>query len=184
MSEELNRRDAMTGMALGACAVVGGGFALAGMKRAWDPLPSVKAAGTTTVDISKAEENVLYTEKWRGKPVFILKKSADMIASSSSNDKKRDVIIGDSHFIVCVGLCTHLGCIPSYNKEPKDFLCACHGAVYDVAGINVSGPAPLPMLIPAFKVDGNDLIIGEESPAYKAMVANGVDGSKPLDYKA
>jgi ubiquinol-cytochrome c reductase iron-sulfur subunit len=154
------------------------------MKRAWDPLPSVKAAGTTTVDLSKAEENVLYTEKWRGKPVYIIKKNAEMIKMASNNDTAREIDVNGSKFIMFVALCTHLGCIPAYNKEPKDFFCACHGAVYDSSGINVSGPAPLPMLIPAFRVDGNNLIIGEESPAYKAIVANGVDGSKPLDYKA
>jgi ubiquinol-cytochrome c reductase iron-sulfur subunit len=183
MSEELNRRDAM-GMALGACAAVGGVFALAGMKKAWDPLPSVKAAGTTTVDLSTAEENVLYTEKWRGKPVFIIKKNAEMIKMSGPNDTAREIDVNGAKYVMFVALCTHLGCIPAYNNEPKDFFCACHGAVYDVAGINVSGPAPLPMLIPAFRIDGTKMIIGEESPAYKKMVADGVDGSKPLDHKA
>jgi len=183
MSEDMNRRDAM-GMALGACAAVGGVFALAGMKKAWDPLPSVKAAGTTTVDISNAQENVLYTEKWRGKPVFILKKSKETIAADSKNEAARDVKINGSHFIVCVGLCTHLGCIPSYKAEEKSFLCACHGATYDASAINVSGPAPLPLLVPPFKIDGNNIVLGKEGPEYKKMKANGVDGSVPLDYKA
>jgi ubiquinol-cytochrome c reductase iron-sulfur subunit len=44
------------------------------MKRSWDPLPSVKAAGFTTIDLSAAQENVLNIEKWRGKPIFVLKK--------------------------------------------------------------------------------------------------------------
>lgn len=183
MSEEINRRDAM-GLALGTCAAVGGVFALAGMKKAWDPLPSVKAAGTTTVDLSNAQENVLYTETWRGKPVFIIKKNEEMIKKSSPNDRAREIDINGDKYVMFVALCTHLGCIPAYNSEPKDFFCACHGATYDVSGINVSGPAPLPMLIPAFKVDGTTLIIGEESEAYKKIVANGMDGSKPLDNKA
>jgi len=183
MSESMNRRDAM-GIAFGACAAVGGVFALAGMKKAWDPLPSVKAAGTTTVDISTAEANVLYTEKWRGKPVFILKKTPEMVAASSDVVKKRDVVIGNDHYMICIGLCTHLGCIPSY--DPKNaatneaFLCACHGATYNGAGINTKAPAPLPMLIPEFKLDNGKIIIGEAGPEYEKMKADGVLGDAPL----
>ncbi|MDX9743738.1 MAG: ubiquinol-cytochrome c reductase iron-sulfur subunit [Arcobacteraceae bacterium] len=183
MSESMNRRDAM-GIAFGACAAVGGVFALAGMKKAWDPLPSVKAAGTTTVDISTAEANVLYTEKWRGKPIFIIKKTPEMIAASSDVVKKRDLVIGSDHYMICIGLCTHLGCIPSY--EPKNatnneaFLCACHGATYDQSGINTKAPAPLPMLIPPFKLENGKIILGEAGPEYEKMKADGVLGETPL----
>ena len=71
------RRGAIkgAGAALGVAAAVGGGFSLAAMKRAWDPLPSVKAAGFTEVDVRRMEENVLSIEKWRGKPIFVLKKT-------------------------------------------------------------------------------------------------------------
>lgn len=183
MSESMNRRDAM-GIAFGACAAVGGIFALAGMKKAWDPLPSVKATGTTTVDVTTAEANVLYTEKWRGKPVFILKKTPEMVAASNDVVKKRDIVIGSDHYMICIGLCTHLGCIPSYdpkNATTKEaFLCACHGATYDSAGINTKAPAPLPMLIPEFKIADGKLIIGEAGPEYEKMKADGVLGDTPL----
>ncbi len=183
MSESMNRRDAM-GIAFGACAAVGGVFALAGMKKAWDPLPSVTAAGTTTVDISTAEANVLYTEKWRGKPVFILKKTPEMVAASSDVVKKRDLVIGKDHYLICIGLCTHLGCIPSYDSKvattSNAFLCACHGATYDQAGINTKAPAPLPMLIPPFKLESGKIIIGEAGPEYEKMKAAGVIGETPL----
>ncbi|HHD80103.1 MAG TPA: ubiquinol-cytochrome c reductase iron-sulfur subunit, partial [Campylobacterales bacterium] len=105
--EEKGRRDFM-GMALGAWATVGGIGALYAAKRTWDPLPSVKAAGFTTIDLSEAKPNELIVEKWRGKPIFILKKTADMEA----ND--RDVVIGADRYHVSIGLCTHLGCIPAY----------------------------------------------------------------------
>jgi ubiquinol-cytochrome c reductase iron-sulfur subunit len=183
MSENVNRRDAM-GMAFGAVAAVGGVFALGGMKRAWDPLPSVKAAGTTTVDTSTAEANVMYTEKWRGKPVFILKKTKEMVEKASPNEKARDVVINGEHFLVCIGLCTHLGCIPSYRPATEDFLCACHGAQYDQSAINTKAPAPLPMPIPPFKIDGTKIILGQAGPEYEKMKAAGVLGSKPLDPKA
>jgi len=183
MSEEMNRRDAM-GVAFGACAAVGGVFALAGMKRAWDPLPSVKAAGTTTVDVSNAVANEMYTEKWRGKPVFILKKTKEMVAKSSHNEKARDVIVNGEHFLVCIGLCTHLGCIPAYKKDTQSFLCACHGAEYDASAINTKAPAPLPMKIPPFKIDGTKIILGKAGDEYNKMKAAGVLGNKPLDPKA
>jgi len=183
MSESMNRRDAM-GIAFGACAAVGGVFALGGMKAAWDPLPSVKAAGTTTVDVSSTEANVLYTEKWRGKPVFIIKKTKEMIEASSDIVKQRDVVVGEDRFAIVIGLCTHLGCIPAYNpkKATSDeaFLCACHGATYNMSAINTKAPAPLPMLIPPFKVDGNKIILGEAGAEYEKMKAAGVLGDTPL----
>ena len=183
MSDKVNRRDAM-GIAFGTCAAVGGVYALAGMKKAWDPLPSVKAAGSTKVDLSSVKENEIITEKWRGKPVFILKKPAEMVAKSSSNDKARDIIIGGSSYLVCIGLCTHLGCIPAYRKDREDFLCACHGAEYDMSAINTKAPAPLPMLIPPFKIDGTTLVLGEAGPEYNKMKEAGVLGHVALDPKA
>lgn len=183
MSNETSRRDFL-GMSFGAVAAVGGVAALVGMKAAWDPLPSVKAAGTTTVDTSTAEENVMYTEKWRGKPVFILKKSKEMVAKASNNEKARDVIVNGEHFLVCIGLCTHLGCIPAYDRTKESFLCACHGATYDQSAINTSAPAPLPMLIPPFKVEGSKIILGKAGDDYNKMKEAGVLGSKPLDPKA
>ena len=183
MSDDMNRRDAM-GVAFGACAAVGGVFALGGMKAAWDPLPSVKAAGSTVVDVSGVEENVLYTESWRGKPVFILKKTKEMLAKEGANGKARDVIVNGSSFLVCIGLCTHLGCIPAYKKSENKFACACHGAEFDTSAINTKLPAPLPMLIPPFKVDGNKIILGEAGDAYNKMKESGLLGKVALDPKA
>jgi ubiquinol-cytochrome c reductase iron-sulfur subunit len=167
-NEEKSRRDFM-GMALGACAAVGGVGALYAAKRSWDPLPSVKAAGFTTIDLSNAKPNELVVEKWRGKPIFVLKKTADMEA----ND--RDVVIGDDRFTMTIGLCTHLGCIPAYKKDTHVFFCACHGGVFDVSGINEPGlPPPSPLEIPPFKIVGTKLILGEEGPEYKQMLAAGI----------
>lgn len=165
---EKGRRDFM-GIALGACAAVGGVGALYAAKRSWDPLPSVKAAGFTTVDLSTAKENVLNVENWRGKPIFILKKSADMEA----ND--RDIVIGKDRYHVSIGLCTHLGCIPAYQADNKTFFCACHGGEFDASGINLPGlPPPTPLEIPPFKVEGTKLVLGEAGPEYKKMLDAGL----------
>jgi len=167
-----SRRDFM-GMALGGFTALGGIGALYAMKKTWDPLPSVKAAGFTTIDVANAQENVLVTEKWRGKPIFVLKQSKDMMAKATDNDKKRLIQIGDSHYMVCVGLCTHLGCIPGYRPETKDFLCACHGGMYDATADVTKAPPPRGLDIPPFRLDGTKLVLGETGPEYEKMLADG-----------
>ena len=168
VNEEKSRREFM-GMALGACAAVGGVGALYAAKRSWDPLPSVKAAGFTTIDLSTAKENELVVEKWRGKPIFVLKKSADM----KPND--RDLVIGSDRFHVSIGLCTHLGCIPAYKKDSKSFFCACHGGEFDASGVNEPGlPPPSPLEIPPFKIDGTKIVLGEAGPEYQKMLDAGI----------
>jgi ubiquinol-cytochrome c reductase iron-sulfur subunit len=161
-------RRSFLGMALGGFTALGGVAALGAMKRSWDPLPSVKAAGFTTVDLSGAQENVLNVEKWRGKPIFVLKKSKDM----KPND--RDVIVGEDRYHVSIGLCTHLGCIPAYVTDVHEFQCACHGGVFDASGEVLKSPPPSPLVIPPFKVDGTKLVLGEEGETYKKMKADGL----------
>lgn len=167
-NEKKGRRDFM-GMALGACAAVGGIGALYAAKRSWDPLPSVKAAGFTTIDLSSAKPNELVVEKWRGKPIFVLKKTADM------EPHERDVVIGSDRFHISIGLCTHLGCIPAYQKDNHVFFCACHGGKFDASGINEPGlPPPSPLEIPPFKIDGTKLVLGETGPEYQKMLDDGL----------
>jgi len=151
------------GKALGGFTAVGGIAALYAMKRTWDPLPSVKAAGFTTVDLSAAQPNVLNVEKWRGKPIFILKKDKD------TKQDPRDVIVGNDHFLIAIGLCTHLGCIPAYFGDEHKFKCACHGGEFDASGHEIFGPPPSPLVIPPFKVDGTKVVLGEAGPEYKKM---------------
>jgi len=167
-----NRRDFM-GMALGGFTALGGIGALYAMKKTWDPLPSVKAAGFTTIDLKDAPENVLVTEKWRGKPIFVLKQSKDMMAKATDEDKKRLIKIEDDYYMVCVGLCTHLGCIPGYDPADKSFLCACHGGMYDDAGMVTKAPPPRGLDIPPFTIKGTKLVLGESGPEYKKMLADG-----------
>jgi len=162
------------GIALGGfTALVGGIPALMAMKKTWDPLPSVKAAGFTTIDLKDAQDNVLVTEKWRGKPIFVLKQSKEMMSKVSEKAKKRLIKIGNDHYMVCVGLCTHLGCIPGYNPESKDFLCACHGGMYDATADVTKAPPPRGLDIPPFKIDGTKLVLGETGPEYEKMLADG-----------
>ncbi len=167
MAVEQGRRD-FIGMAFGGVAAVGGVLSLGAMKATWDPLPSVKAAGFTTIDLSAAQENVLNVEKWRGKPIFILKKSADMKTS------ERDIVVGKDRYHISIGLCTHLGCIPSYVSSTHQFVCACHGGVFDENGDVVKAPPPSPLVIPPFKLEGTKLVLGDEGEEYKKMKAAGL----------
>lgn len=164
------RRDFM-GMALGGFTALGGIGALYAMKRSWDPLPSVKSAGFTTIDLSAAVENVLNVEKWRGKPIFVLKLAADAPKSP------RQITVGGSKYLVVIGLCTHLGCIPAFDanaEKNSKFKCACHGGEYDINAVETFGPPPRPLDIPPFKLNGTSLVLGEEGPEYKKMLADGL----------
>lgn len=159
-----SRRD-FIGMALGGVTAIGGVVALGAMKKSWDPLPSVQSAGFVTVDLSLMNEAEMRTLQWRGKPVFILRKSADMGTNSA-----RDIVMGEKRFTLVIGLCTHLGCIPSFDAKKKSFICACHGGVFDASGINTFGPPPRPLDIPPFKIVGESLVLGEEGEEYKKMM--------------
>lgn len=166
-NEQKGRRDFM-GLGLGIFTAVGGVGALYAMKRTWDPLPSVKAAGFTSIDLSVAKPNELLIEKWRGKPIFILKKTADMKVDD------RDIVVGNDRFHVTIGLCTHLGCIPAYKRGEKKFLCACHGGEFDASGHATKAPAPSPLEIPPFKLEGTTIVLGEAGPEYKKMLDAGL----------
>ncbi len=168
-------RRGFMGKAFGAVAGVGAVASLYAMKRSWDPLPSVKAAGFTTLDMSAYKDNELVTEKWRGKPIFVLKQTTDMVEKAQKNpeDMSRLIKVGDAYYMVCVGLCTHLGCIPGYNPDSESFLCACHGGMYDFTGDVTKAPPPRGLDIPPFKIDGMKLVLGEEGPEYKKMLADG-----------
>ena len=173
---ENNSRRGFMGKAFGAVAAVGAVGSLVAMKKSWDPLPSVKAAGFTTLDMGAYKEGVMVTEKWRGKPIFVLKKTADFVASEQSNPDAmaRDIIVSGSHYMIAIGLCTHLGCIPAFRKDTNDFLCACHGGMFDASGLVTQVPPPRGFDIPPFKIDGNKLLLGEVGPEWQAMKDNGV----------
>lgn len=164
MSIQQSRRD-FIGMTFGTVAAVGGIFTLVAMKKTWDPLPSVKAAGFTTVDLSPIKAGELQQITWRKKPVFIIKKTKEM-----GFDPKRDVVVGDSHYTVVVGLCTHLGCIPTWIPSKFLFHCPCHGGEFNASGVNIFGPPPRPLDIPPFKIEGTKLVLGEIGPEYKKLV--------------
>ncbi|NQY95280.1 MAG: Rieske 2Fe-2S domain-containing protein [Campylobacteraceae bacterium] len=161
MSNNTNRRS-FIGFSFAAVAAVGGVGALVGMKQAWDPLPSVLAGGFTEVDLGTLKAGVPTTVEWRGKPVFVLKKTAQMEKSD------RDLVVGSDRFTVVIGLCTHLGCIPAWKKE--SWKCACHGGEFNASGKQVFGPPPKPLILPQFSITGTTMVLGETGPEYKKLM--------------
>ena len=136
-----------------------------------NPDESVKALATTEVDISQVEPGKSITVLWRGKPIFIKRRTPEEILEAQSvklkdlPDPQKDderVKDGKNEWLVMVGVCTHLGCVPLKDKgEFNGWFCPCHGSHYDVSGRVRKGPAPKNMEIPKYEfVDNNTIKIG------------------------
>ncbi len=178
---------------VGATSVVGAAGAVGAavpFVASWNPSAKAKAAGAPVkVDISKLQTGQRITVEWRGKPVWLIKRTPDMLeelreaddlvsdpqsevpqqpayATNETRSIKNDVV-------VLVGICTHLGCSPQYLPEviPDEtvggFYCPCHGSKFDLAGRVFKGvPAPTNLVVPPHMyLDDTNLIIGvdEES---------------------
>ena len=139
-----------------------------------NPAKDVLALSSTEVDLSPIEEGMSLTVMWRGKPVFIRHRTQDEITKARDVDIKDlihktsdDERVQDPKWLVVLGVCTHLGCVPLGQKivdNKGDFggwFCPCHGSHYDVSGRIRKGPAPTNMEIPKFEfVDSNTIKIG------------------------
>lgn len=164
MAVDESKRDFIL-TALGTFAGIGGAAAAYSMVKTWDPLPSVVAAGVTKVDVSSMQAGEIRTVEFRGKPVYILKKTPDMIADKNHTNVK----VGNDQYTVVVAICTHLGCIPAFEADKKQFKCACHGGEFDANGVNTFGPPPKPLAIPPYRVEGNTIVLGEEGEEFKKI---------------
>lgn len=171
-----------------------GGAAVAGVATpfvaSWFPSARAKAAGAPVeVDISKIEPGQLLVVEWRGKPVWVLNRTPEMLAALPTLDAKltdpkseqpqqpdyakNELRSVKPEIFVALGVCTHLGCSPTLRKEigPADlgadwkggFLCPCHGSRFDLAGRVFSGsPAPINLEIPPYKLSGSTLLVGDD----------------------
>ena len=162
------RRDFLftASYALGA---VGVGAAMWPLIDQMNPDASVKALSTTEVDISNVSLGKTITVLWRGKPVFIRKRTQKEI-NEAQNVKLEDLKdpqkdqdrVKKAEWLVMVGVCTHLGCVPLGNKGDFDgWFCPCHGSHYDTSGRVRKGPAPTNLEIPKYEfIDNNTIKIG------------------------
>lgn len=158
--------------------------------RSWYPSAKAEAAGApVSQDLSKLEAGQMIVVKYRGKPIFLVKRTKEMMdnlskVESSLADPKSEASLqpdycknnsrskDNSEVLVCEGVCTHLGCAPGYRPDVGaadlggsswvgGFLCPCHGSKYDLAGRVYSGqPAPSNLPIPEYSISGTILTVG------------------------
>ena len=170
---------------------VGTGFLLVPFISSMQPSAKARAAGAPVrADISKLEPGQMIRVKWRGKPVWVVKRTSDMLDTLASlNDKLRDPESAEPQqpayaqneyrsikpeVLVLIGICTHLGCSPTYRPDvaPADlgpdwkggFFCPCHGSRFDIAGRVYAGvPAPTNLPVPPHKyLSDDEILIGDD----------------------
>ncbi len=173
VEEGETRRDFLL-MATGAVGAVGVALAVWPFIDSMNPAANVLALASTGVDISAIEVGQAITVMWRGKPVFIRHRTeaeitgAEEVPLDDLPDPQADAArIEKPDWLVVIGVCTHLGCIPLGQKpsEPKgDFggwFCPCHGSHYDTSGRIRKGPAPSNLPVPPYEfTDDTTIIIG------------------------
>lgn len=126
-----------------------------------NPDRSVLALASTEVDLSPIAEGQIVTIKWRGKPVFVSHRTkkeieeAKAVKLSELPDPQADdarVKKGKEQWLVVVGVCTHLGCVPiGHQGDYNGWFCPCHGSHYDTSGRIRRGPAPANLEIPPYE---------------------------------
>ena len=139
---------------MGLVAVAAAGWPLIDQM---NPSKDVEALATIEVDISELPEGQSKTVLWRGKPLFIKHRSQKEIA-----DAKRVDIKENPKYLVLIGVCTHLGCVPASDKgDFQGWFCPCHGSHYDTSGRIRKGPAPRNLEIPPYIFkDDKTILVG------------------------
>lgn len=163
-----------------------------------DPSAKAQAAGAPVeVDVSKLQIGQLLTVEWRGKPIWILRRNKEILQRMETlNDRLRDPHSDElsqqppyakndyrsikPEYMVMVGICTHLGCSPTYRPEiaPQDlgddwkggFFCPCHGSRYDLFGRVFKGvPAPSNLKVPPYRfVTDTRILVGVDPESANA----------------
>lgn len=159
------RRDFLY-IATAAVGAVGGAAALWPLINQMNPDASVLALASADVDLTPIAEGQSITIKWRGKPVFVTHRTkkeieeARAVALNQLPDPQPDqarVKEGHDQWLVLIGVCTHLGCVPLGQRsgDPKGdydgWFCPCHGSHYDTSGRIRRGPAPLNLVVPPYE---------------------------------
>ncbi len=170
---EPSRRDFLY-IATGMAGVVGVGGAVWPFIDQMRPDASTLALATVEVDVAALEPGMSLTAKWRGKPIFIrnrtpeeieaaksvpmaelkdpVARNANKAADAPATDEDRSAGDGKENWLVMIGSCTHLGCVPlGQQGDFGGWFCPCHGSHYDTAGRIRKGPAPENLAVPVFQ---------------------------------
>ena len=142
-AKKTNRRDFLF-TATYTLGAIGVGATIWPFVDQMNPDKSVQALATTEVDVTNVEPGKSITVLWRGKPVFLKRRTPEEIAEARAvsleelKDPERDedrVKKGNDEWLVMLGVCTHLGCVPLADKgDYNGWFCPCHGSHYDVSG--------------------------------------------------
>ena len=164
------RRDFLM-MAAGGMAAVAGAAAIWPLIDSLNPAADALAVSSIELDISPIEEGQAITVMWRGTPVFIRHRTADEIETAESvalddlPDPEADADrVQKPQWLVMVGVCTHLGCIPLGQKvadkkgDYDGWFCPCHGSHYDTSGRIRKGPAPTNLPVPPYEFVSDTMI--------------------------
>ena len=169
MSEKKVKRREFIFTATYAVGAVGVGATVWPLIDQMNPDASVKALASTEVDISNVEKGQSITVLCRGKPVFIkrrtqeeIKKARSVVVKDLKHPEKDEDRAKDPEWLVMLGVCTHLGCVPLSDKgEYGGWFCPCHGSHYDTSGRIRKGPAPTNMEVPKYEfLNSNTIKIG------------------------
>lgn len=164
------RRDFLF-LTAGSFGAVGAGITAWPLVSSMNPAKDTLALSVTEVDISKIDVGQSITVMWQGKPVFIRHRTASEIEAAAAvdiselRDKQADEErVKKPEWLVMVGICTHLGCIPVGQKPSDDhgpydgWFCPCHGSAYDTSGRIRKGPAPKNLAVPPYEFLSDSLI--------------------------
>lgn len=182
-----SRRTLLVG-ATSAVGAVGAGFVAVPFVKSWNPSERAKAAGAPAkVDVSKLEEGAMVVVEWRGKPVYVTRRSEVTLSlleglngklkDPSNDNKDQQPNYADNIYrsrkpelSVILGVCTHLGCAPKYYPEVQPetfdadwkggFYCPCHGSRFDLSGRVYNGsPAADNLVIPPYSYESDNVIV-------------------------
>lgn len=186
----IGRRKVLTA-ATGVLGAVGAAYLAVPFLSSWQPSEKAKASGAPVdADIGQMQPGQLLTLAWRGKPVWVVRRTPDMLsrleslatelrdpkseASSQPSYCQNTARASNPEYFVVVGICTHLGCAPLYRPAVGSpdvgpdwqggFFCPCHGSTYDLAGRVFKGvPAPMNLEVPPYNfISETRLRVGED----------------------
>lgn len=191
-AQDNSRRKALVALTAAAGGVATAGAAIPFLA-SLAPSERAKAAGAPVqVDLGSFTHSELHTVEWRGRPVWILKRTAEMlkrlpsaepflsdpgseVSSQQPAYARNPTRSVEPEVLITVALCTHLGCIPTYYPEPDSlqagwpggFYCPCHGSKFDLAGRVYRGsPAPTNLVIPPHRyLTPTTVLVGENGKA-------------------
>jgi ubiquinol-cytochrome c reductase iron-sulfur subunit len=177
---EHSRRDFLF-IATGMAGAVGAAAAVWPFIDQMNPDASTLALSSIEVDVSQLDRGMSLTVKWRGKPVFIRNRTdkeieegkavalsdlkdpdarnPNLSGSSEATDLARSAGEGKENWLIQIGVCTHLGCVPiGESGEYDGWFCPCHGSQYDTAGRIRKGPAPENLHIPVYQFTSDTVV--------------------------